>query len=89
VCVVIPNEGEVPGNELASVLANAVASGMGTSFRPARIIFSSDLPRTRNMKTLRRVVRSVLLDEPLGDLSTLANPEALEELKLAAARDHL
>ena len=38
------------------------------------------------MKTMRRVIRSVLLDQPLGDLSTLANPEALENLKLAAAR---
>ena len=86
VCVVIPNDGEVPGSELASVLAGAVVSGMGASFRPGRIIFSPDLPRTRNMKTMRRVIRSVLLDQPLGDLSTLANPEALENLKLAAAR---
>ena len=84
VCVVIPNAAETPGSELAAVLSGAVASGMGASFRPARIIFASDLPRTRNMKTMRRVIRAVILDEPVGDLSTLANPEALDDLKQAA-----
>jgi acetyl-CoA synthetase len=83
-CVVVPGSGEIAGPELADVLSGAVAAGMGASFRPARIIFASDLPRTRNMKTMRRVIRSVLLGEPAGDLSTLANPEALEELRRAA-----
>jgi acetyl-CoA synthetase len=49
------------------------------------VLFVPDLPRTRNMKTMRRVIRAVLLDENPGDLSTLVNPEAVDELRKIVA----
>jgi acetyl-CoA synthetase len=86
VCVVVPNPGEAPGEELAAALSDAVVSGLGGSFRPKAVVFTADLPRTRNMKTMRRVIRAVLLDESPGDLSTLVNPEAVDELRSVIAR---
>ena len=85
VCAVVPAPDETPGSELESVLSDAVASGLGGSFRPRQVLFVRDLPRTRNMKTMRRVIRAVLLNEGPGDLSALANPEAVDELRTAAA----
>jgi len=49
------------------------------------VLFVRDLPRTRNMKTMRRVIRAVLLDEKPGDLSALVNPEAVDELQRIVA----
>jgi acetyl-CoA synthetase len=85
ICTVIAAPNETPGHELASVLSNAIVSGLGGSFRPKQVLFVPDLPRTRNMKTMRRVIRAVLLDENPGDLSTLVNPEAVDELRKIVA----
>ena len=51
---------------------------------PQRILFVNDLPRTRNMKILRRVVRAALTGTPPGDLSSLLNPEAVGALRRLA-----
>ena len=75
----------MPDADLASALAEAVVSGLGGSFRPKQVLFVPDLPRTRNMKTMRRVIRAVLLDEKPGDLSALVNPEAVDALRRAVA----
>jgi len=39
------------------------------------------LPKTRNAKIMRRVIRAVYLGRNPGDLSALENPEAIEEIK--------
>ncbi|MGE3149968.1 MAG: AMP-binding protein [Pseudorhodoplanes sp.] len=85
VCVVVVAPRETPGGELASALSDAVVAGLGGSFRPKQVLFVRDLPRTRNMKTMRRIIRSVLLAENPGDLSALVNPEAVEELRAIVA----
>jgi len=80
VCVCVPR----PGTDTAVAsqrLSAAVVAGLGGAFKPARVAFVSDLPRTRNLKVMRRVVRSVWLGESLGDLSTLVNPEAIEAIQ--------
>jgi acetyl-CoA synthetase len=64
-------------------LSAAVTDALGRSYRPRDILFVTDLPKTRNMKIMRRVVRSVVTGEPAGDLSALVNPDSVEELKLA------
>jgi acetyl-CoA synthetase len=86
VCVVVAAPGEAPGQPLAASLSEAIATGLGSSFRPKTILFVGDLPRTRNMKTMRRVIRAVVLNEPPGDLTALVNPEAVAELQSAAAQ---
>jgi len=80
VCMCVPAAGVAGSEAVAERLREAVAAGLGTPFRPAAIVFVDDLPKTRSMKIMRRVVRSAWLGEPIGDLSGLLNPEAVEHL---------
>jgi acetyl-CoA synthetase len=77
VCFVIlrPNQKATP--ELSRELQDLVADALGKPLRPKAIHFVGDLPRTRNAKILRRVVRSVYTGKDPGDLSSLENPSAL------------
>jgi acetyl-CoA synthetase len=81
VCVCVPARTAVAGPALATELRQAVVDALGSSFRPKQVYFASDLPKTRSMKIMRRLVRSVLLGEATGDLSGLVNPDSLNELK--------
>lgn len=84
VCMCVPRPGiETAG--AAEALAAAVAAGLGGAFRPARVVFVDDLPRTRNMKTMRRVIRAAWLGDDPGDLSTLVNPESVQAIRAALA----
>ena len=56
---------------------------MGKPLAPSRILFVAALPKTRNGKVMRRVIRSAYLGEEAGDLSALENPSAVEEIKQA------
>jgi acetyl-CoA synthetase len=85
VCVVVPAPGEQAGNDLSGRLSSTIVASMGVSFRPTRVLFVQDLPKTRTMKVMRRLIRDVLLGRSVGETSTLANPEALEALRQAAA----
>ena len=81
VCVCVPAEGVDGSDDIRAELSQAVVSGLGAPFRPKVITFVSDLPKTRNMKIMRRVVRAVYLNQDPGDLSSLVNPETVDELK--------
>jgi acetyl-CoA synthetase len=50
------------------------------------VLLVSDLPKTRNMKVMRRVVRAVFEGREPGDLSALVNPDAVHELRDRVAR---
>ncbi len=80
VCFVVLRAGQKPGPELAHRLQDAVASALGKPLRPKAINFVSDIPKTRNAKLLRRVVRAVYLGQDPGDLSSLENPAAIEAI---------
>jgi acetyl-CoA synthetase len=64
-------------------VARAVTDELGKAFKPDRILFVSALPKTRSAKIVRRAVRARALGEDPGDLSTLENPESLEEIARA------
>jgi acetyl-CoA synthetase len=80
-CACVPLTPAADTAELARRLAGAVSENFGASYRPKQFVFVPELPRTRNQKVMRRVIRAVLTDAPLGDLSSLANPEAIESLR--------
>ena len=61
-------------------VAQAVVDELGKAFAPDRVVFVSALPKTRSAKIVRRAVRARALGQDPGDLSTLENPEALEEI---------
>ncbi|MCA1625230.1 MAG: AMP-binding protein [Acidobacteria bacterium] len=65
-------------------LKNLVAKDMGKPLAPSRILFVSALPKTRNAKVMRRVIRAAFLGDDAGDLSALENPNAIEEIRQAA-----
>ena len=58
----------------------AVAGVLGKAFAPERVLFVTALPKTRSAKIVRRAVRAKALGEDPGDLSTLENPDVLEEI---------
>jgi acetyl-CoA synthetase len=61
-------------------VSEAVAHELGKAFRPERVLFVSGLPKTRSAKIVRRAVRAKALGHDPGDLSTLENPDVLEEI---------
>lgn len=78
----------LPGANAQAVeqeLSDAVVAGLGTPFRPLAVLFIPDIPKTRNMKVMRRVVRAIYLGLPVGDLSSLMNPESIEGIAAAVA----
>jgi acetyl-CoA synthetase len=77
-CVVTP--GTVADEALAAAVASEVAGDLGKAFKPDRVIFVSALPKTRSAKIVRRAVRARALGTDPGDLSSLENPESLEEI---------
>ena len=77
-CVLAPGADASPEE-----VAAAVARELGKAFAPDRVLFVSALPKTRSAKVVRRAVRARALGEDPGDLSTLENPEALEEIERA------
>jgi acetyl-CoA synthetase len=71
---------DVETENLAAELKALVAKDMGKPLAPSRIHFVSALPKTRNAKVMRRVIRSAYLGEDAGDLSALENPKSVEEI---------
>ena len=77
VCFVILRPNRQASDQLAVELQDLVANALGKPLRPKAVHFVIDLPRTRNAKILRRVVKSVYTGKDPGDLSSLENPSAL------------
>jgi acetyl-CoA synthetase len=76
----VPRGGAEPDDALAREVGVRVADELGKAFRPERILFVGALPKTRSAKIVRRAVRARVLGQDAGDLSSLENPEALEEI---------
>ena len=86
ICVCVPQPGE-DEEDLRSVLSAAVVAAMGKAYRPRQILFVPDLPRTRTLKVMRRVIKALLEGEPPGDLSSLMNPESLPPIAALGRRN--
>ncbi|MDQ6884481.1 MAG: AMP-binding protein [Candidatus Dormibacteraeota bacterium] len=68
-------------------VSRRVERSLGKPFRPAGVYVIPRLPKTRNGKILRRVIRNVFLGSAPGDLSSLDDPASLEPIRsLATAR---
>ena len=62
----------------SSAVCATVARVLGQMFRPREIVMVRELPKTQSGKIVRRLIRMKYLGEPLGDVSTVANPSALD-----------
>jgi acetyl-CoA synthetase len=81
VICVVPACGLEQQESLAGMIADRIQAALGKPFVPARTYVVPDLPKTRNGKIMRRVIRNVLCQHPLGDLSSLENPESIRLLR--------
>jgi acetyl-CoA synthetase len=75
-CVVSPGAEQPKADELRGL----VAAELGKAFSPERIVFVSGLPKTRSAKIVRRAVRATALGKDPGDMSSVENPEVLQEI---------
>jgi acetyl-CoA synthetase len=67
--------------EMLEELRNHVAEVIGPIAKPANILFTPELPKTRSGKIMRRLLRDVAENRPLGDTTTLADPTVVEEIR--------
>jgi acetyl-CoA synthetase len=75
----------VGDDPLLAELREHVGKKIGKIARPAMIVFTDDLPKTRSGKIMRRLLRDVAEGRPLGDVTTLANENVVEEIREKAA----
>ena len=73
--------------EMLDELRDHVAKVIGPIAKPANIVFTPELPKTRSGKIMRRLLRDVAENRPLGDTTTLADPAVVEEIKTRAVAD--
>jgi acetyl-CoA synthetase len=72
--------GEDGSVERLEELRNHVAAKIGAIAKPANIVFTPELPKTRSGKIMRRLLRDVAENRPLGDTTTLADPAVVSEI---------
>lgn len=84
VAFVVPVAGVGDPRALGEELRELVAAELGRALRPRAVEVVAELPRTRNAKVLRRVVRAVYTGADPGDLSALENPSAIDALRAVA-----
>ncbi len=77
-CVLRP--GMAADDAATERVVSAVTAELGKAFKPERIVWVNSLPKTRSAKIVRRAVRARVLGQDPGDLSTLENPESLDEI---------
>jgi propionyl-CoA synthetase len=79
--------GDTAGRAAAAAdLLGTIESKLGAVARPARAYIVDALPKTRSGKLLRRVISALAAGEPPGDLSTIEDPEALNDIHAALGR---
>src|SRR5437868_2489319 len=86
VCFCVLKKGADGNVTLATELKENVARDLGKALAPKLLAFITDLPKTRNAKVMRRIVRAAYLGEKLGDTSALENLTSLDEIKRAAGQ---
>ncbi len=76
----------LPGAETTEEeVAAHVAAELGKAFKPDRVFFVESLPKTRSAKIVRRAVKATALGVDPGDVSSLENPESLDQIGAAVA----
>jgi acetyl-CoA synthetase len=86
ICAFVTLEGDYEGSdEMVAELRDHVAERIGKLARPKRVIWSGDLPKTRSGKIMRRLLRDIAEGRELGDVTTLRDPDVMEELEAKVA----
>ena len=72
---------DITQEEIKKVVIDLVKRGIGPVFLPKEVYLVKDLPKTRSGKIMRRILRNLLSGGEFGDLSTLSNPESVEQIR--------
>ncbi len=83
VVFVVIQSNSAPSELLRAELGELVAKDLGKPLAPKAVLFVTDIPKTRNAKVMRRVIRAAYLGLPPGDLSALVNPDAMKAIQQA------
>ncbi len=81
VCFCVLKPGSQPSEKLREELCARVAEQLGKPLKPEVLKFLDDLPKTRNAKIMRRIIRAAYLNQEPGDLSALENPHSVEAVR--------
>jgi hypothetical protein len=73
--------GLAPSEDIRKRVEDSVIREMGAIARPRRVVIVPDMPKTRSGKIMRRVLGAISNNEDAGDISTLANPEIVDEIR--------
>jgi acetyl-CoA synthetase len=87
VAFVTLKEGVDASVDMLDELRNHVAKVIGPIAKPTNVVFTPELPKTRSGKIMRRLLRDVAENRPLGDTTTLADPTVVEEIKNRAVSE--
>jgi acetyl-CoA synthetase len=80
VLFVVLKEGVDSNQGQKATLHQMIVDEMGKPLSPKEVLFVRDLPKTRNAKVMRRMIRAAYLGDDLGDTSSLVNPEAVGDI---------
>jgi acetyl-CoA synthetase len=83
VTYVVLESGVEGSEELRAALTAQVGEELGKPFRPREVLFVDEFPKTQSGKIIRRAIESVYRGEDLGDMSSIENPSALDEIRSA------
>lgn len=81
---VVLKPGYAPDEALRAELTDRVTAELGKPLRPREIRFVTALPKTRNAKVMRRVIRATYLGLDPGDVSSLEDPSTVEAIRNAS-----
>jgi acetyl-CoA synthetase len=81
VTYVILEDGVEESDDLREALRAQVGEELGKPFRPREVLFVDEFPKTQSGKIIRRAIEATYTGEDLGDMSSIENPDALEDLE--------
>jgi acetyl-CoA synthetase len=73
--------GFTPSKPIEEKIVRAIETTIGKIARPKGVHIVPDMPKTRSGKIMRRVLAAISNSMDIGDVTTLANPEIVEEIR--------
>jgi acetyl-CoA synthetase len=70
-----------PSDEVVKKVSDTIVKEIGSIARPKNVWIVADMPKTRSGKIMRRVIASISNFQDVGDVSTLANPDIVDDIR--------
>jgi acetyl-CoA synthetase len=80
---VILKEGFKPEDDIKEKIIDNIRKQIGPIATPKEIYFVAKLPKTRSGKIMRRILKAIILDKPIGDVTTLEDEASVDEIKVS------